>query len=178
MPTVSGKSEVAAYMGALPEQIAKMMRGAARVGGKVIAEEAKARSESDEVRDAVIVRTKLDGVRATVTVTIESGWAMARAIWLEYGTSPHFISVDDSQRGGLGIGRINQRVKEANGDGSLVINGKFVGSTVWHPGARPHPFLRPALDTKQGDAIKAAQKYIDARVSRSGIALDAEGADE
>lgn len=179
MPTVSGKGEVAAYMAGLPSQITKVLSGAARIGGKVIAEEAKARSESDEVSEAVIVRTKQDdGGRVTVTVTVKPGWPMARAIWLEYGTSPHFISVDDSQRRGLGIRRINQKVNEAKGDGSLVINGKFVGATVWHPGARPHPFLRPALDTKEDDAIKAAQNYINARVSRKGIALDAEGTDE
>src|SRR3546814_8055374 len=91
------------------------------------------------------------------------------APWLEYGTDPHFISVDDSQRDGMSVRKVNQKVTAAGGDGSLVINGHFVGTTVFHPGARPPPFLRPALDIKEGAAIQAAQNYITARVSKVGI---------
>ena len=50
-----------------------------------------------------------------------------------------------------------------------MINGHFVGTAVHHPGARPHPFLRPALDTKEGEAIAAAQSYINGRVWPAGI---------
>jgi len=93
-------------------------------------------------------------------------------LWLEYGTAPHLISVDDSQRQGLSVRRVNDRVNA----GSLVINGNFVGTTVHHPGARPHPFMRPALDTKEGEARAAAQSYINSRISRSGIRTDEVGA--
>ena len=176
MASVKGRSDVRSFMASLPEQLAtRVLRGAARAGGKVIAAEAEARSHSDIVSENIITRTKVEDTRVRVAVTVKPGWAMTRAIWEEYGTAPHFISVDDSQRNGLGIKRINQKVKEAKGDGSLVINGKFVGATVWHPGAKPHPFLRPALDTKEADAITAAQHYITARVSRTGIKGSDEG---
>jgi hypothetical protein len=40
---------------------------------------------------------------------------------------------------------------------------------VRHPGARPNPFLRPALDMKEGEAVAAAQDYITSRIGASGI---------
>lgn len=178
MVTVRGRSEVSAYLAALPEQITKVLRGAGRAGGKVIADEAKDRSSSDAVANDVVVRTKNADGRIVVTVTVKPGYSWFRALWLEFGTDPHFIRVDDTQRKGRGIGRINQQVRDARGDGSLVIGGKFVGDTVWHPGARPHPFLRPALDIKEADAIAAAQAYINARVSKAGITATAEGDEE
>ena len=56
----------------------------------------------------------------------------------------------------------------------MIIGGKFVGETVWHPGAKPHPFLRPSLDIKGAEAIAAAQSYINAHVTPSGIVASAE----
>ena len=175
MPTVTGKSEVRSYMNALPGQITRMLQGAGRAGGRVIADEAKSRSASDDVAEAVIVKSRRDEGRIVVTVTVKPGYIWSRALWLEYGTDAHFISVDDSQREGRSVRRINAQTREAGGNASLVIGGKFVGSTVWHPGARPHPFLRPALDVKEQDAIRAAQAYINARVSRRGITVTDEG---
>lgn len=161
MATSRGKSEVQRYMAGLPEEIvSKMLVGAGRAGGKVIAEEAKERVISQDVADNIIVRTKREDTRVVVKIRVKSGFANSIGNWLEWGTAPHFISVDDSQRQGKSVARINALARE----GTLVINGRFVGDTVYHPGARPHPFLRPALDLKEGEAISMAQSYINARV--------------
>ncbi len=178
MATATGRAEVSAYIGGLEGKLTKLLRGSARAGGGVIAEEAKLRTASDDVRDGIIVRTKSEDRRIVVRVTVKPGWAYSRALWEEYGTSPHFISVDDSQREGQGIRRINATVGETKGDGPLVIGGKFVGKTVFHPGAQPHPFLRVSLDTKEREAIQAAQGYLNARISRGDIADMSEGDDE
>lgn len=177
MPTVRGKDGVKSYFAGLPKQISDVLRGAGRAGGRVIAEEAKDRSASDDVAADVVVRTKTDDGRIVVTVTVKPGYNWYRALWLEYGTDPHFITVDDSQRGGQGVRRINQQVRAAGGDGSLVIGGQFVGATVWHPGARPEPFLRPALDIKEAEAIRAAQAYINSRIARGRFVGKDEGDD-
>lgn len=171
MVSVRGRSEVKRFIAQLPEEIEKkVLRGAARAGGKVIADEAKLRAPSDEVREDIVIRTSgAETGRVVVKITVKPGWGRSVGIWAEYGTDPHFITVDDSQRAGQGIRRINQQVREAKGDGSLVIGGKFVGATVFHPGARAIPFLRPSLDTRKGDAITAAQGFINARISRRGI---------
>lgn len=165
MPTSKGGSEVRRYLAQLPGEIErKLLRGAGRAAAKVVAEEAKARSISSEVASAVKVKVESGDGRVTARIQVKGPGAYI-APWLEYGTSGHFISVDDSQRMGMSVGRINKQAKE----GSLVIAGAFVGTTVWHPGARPHPFLRPALDLKQGEAIAAAQSFINSRVGRGGI---------
>jgi len=173
MASAKGRTARKRYMAALPGQIMPVLRGAARSGAKVIAEEAKDRCVSSEVRNGIKVNTSADDNRAVARVRVK-GKGAYKAPWLEYGTSKHFISVDDSQRGGLGIRKINDEVKA----GSLVIAGQFVGKTVEHPGARPHPFMRPALDAKESEAIKSAQTYIDKRVRRSGIQNDDSGGEQ
>jgi hypothetical protein len=173
MVTVRGKTEVTRYINGLPGQINKVLQGAARAAAKVVADEAKSRSLSQEVSDGIGTRTKVEGGRIVCWVSVKKGWASSVGTWLEYGTSAHFISVDERQRMGMSVGRINKQVKA----GSLVINGNFVGSTVRHPGARPHPFLRPALDTKQGEALAAAQGYINSHVTGGQVVATAE-ADE
>lgn len=171
MPTVRGQNEVRRFLTSLPEQLErKVLRGAARAAAAIIAEEARERAIDDEVRDGVVIsKVKHDGDRLVVKITVRRGFARSVGFWLEWGTEPHFIAVDDRQRKGRGIGRINQQLREAKGDASLVINGQFVGKTIHHPGARPHPFLRPALDAKEREAIAAAQSFITARVTRAGI---------
>lgn len=176
MASATGRREVSAYIAGIEDKLLKrVLVGAARAGGKVVAEEAGLRTNSKEVRDAIIVRVKSEDQRVVVRVTVKEGWAFSRALWEEYGTSPHFISVDDSQREGRGIQRINTQLREADNDTSLVIGGKFVGKTVFHPGAQPNPFLRPAIDIKQRDALQAAQSHINSRVTRRGIVSSDEG---
>jgi hypothetical protein len=116
------------------------------------------------VSAAVKVKVSATPGRIVAKVQVKGPGAYI-APWLEYGTSAHFISVDDSQRQGMSVSRINK----AHKSGSLVIGGNIVGTTVLHPGARPHPFLRPALDMKGNAAVAAAQGYINSRVTKAGI---------
>lgn len=169
MPTVSGRSEVKRFIGSIPGKLtADVLRGAARAAAKVVAAEAKERSISPEVSASVKIATSSEDGRIIAKIQTKGAGAYI-APWLEYGTSPHFISVDDSQRQGMSVGRINRLSNEEGSSHSLVIGGNFVGATVFHPGARPHPFLRPALDIKEAEAIAAAQGYITSRVTRAGI---------
>lgn len=166
MPTVRGREDVKRFIAQIPQALEKkVLRGAAKAAAAIVADEAKERSISEIVSDAVLTRTKAEDGRIVVKISVKGQWPRSVGIWLEYGTSPHFISVDESQRQGMSVGRINKLQKE----GSLVIGGQFVGSTVYHPGARPHPFLRPALDIKQSEAIAAAQNYITTRLAREGL---------
>ncbi|MBD8677929.1 HK97 gp10 family phage protein [Sphingomonas sp. CFBP 13720] len=178
MVTVRGRTELKRFIADVPQLLQeKVLPGAARAAGKVIAEEAKARSQSQVVADAVEVKVRSDDGRVVARIGVakggpSKGWALSLGGWLEYGTDPHYITVDDSQRQGMSAARINLLKKR---DGVLVINGKPVGKTVLHPGAQAHPFLRPALDTKEAEAVAAAQAYINARVGRRGIISQTEG---
>ncbi|HET7255566.1 MAG TPA: hypothetical protein VFJ46_17555 [Xanthobacteraceae bacterium] len=165
MVTVRGRDEVRRFIASLPGQFErKVLRGAGRAAANVIADEARDRCISSAVKGSIKVRVDAPEGRVLAKVQTKGKGAYI-APWLEYGTSEHFISVDASQSGGRTAGRINSLHKA----GSLVINGEFVGDTVLHPGAKPFPFLRPALDVKAGEAIAAAQSYINSRISRSGI---------
>ncbi|MEG8045747.1 HK97 gp10 family phage protein [Sphingomonas aerolata] len=171
MATSRGGQAVRRYIAQLPDELEKtVLRGAARTGGKILVDGAKQRSISSDVDDAIVMKRRAEAGRITVIITVEKGWARSVANWLEYGTSSHFITVDSIQRGGMSVPRINAKTKE----GSLVIGGQFVGSTVYHPGARPHPFLRPTLDIDGAAAVAAAQGFINAHVTRSGIIGTAE----
>lgn len=165
MPKVRGRAAVKRFLTGLPAEIQnKVLRGAARAAADVVADEAKLRAPAEETREAITTRSKAEPGRITVVVTVKPGFGRSLGYWSEYGTSPHFISVDDGQRGGRGIGRINQQLKDNGGDASLVIGDRFVGSTIFHPGAQAHPFLRPALDLKRSEAIAAAQSHINSRI--------------
>ena len=154
----------------LPAALEKnVLRGAARAAANVVADEARQRCISSEVRDSIKVAGSSKDGRIIAKVQTKGEGAYI-APWLEYGTRPHFISVSDADRGGRSIKRLNKEVRE----GSLTIGGRFVGPVVHHPGARPHPFLRPALDTKEGEAVAAAQSYITMRLAGVGPFAPAE----
>jgi hypothetical protein len=169
MATVRGRDAQKRYMSGLPKSLTAVLRGAARAGAKVFSDEVKVQTPSSEVRENLRTRSQVTEGRIVVRVDVKPGWARSLANWLEYGTSPHFISVDEAQRGGRSVRRINSSANAPNGNHSLVIGGQFVGTTVLHPGARPHPVFRPVRDTKEAEAIAAAQQYINAHVKRSGI---------
>lgn len=174
MPKVSGQADVQRLFASIPANATAILRGAARAAANVVADEAKLRSISAEVTGAIKVRASTKGGTIIGKVQVRGPGAYI-APWLEYGTAPHYISVNDTDRAGRSIGRINRLGKE----GSLTIGGAFVGPSVFHPGARAHPFLRPALDTKEAEAIAAAQTYINSRVTPAGFANgDAGGDDE
>jgi hypothetical protein len=179
MVTTRGKSAVRAYIGAVPGNVEKkLLPGAARAAANVVADEARRRTQSSEVRASVKVAVGKDEGGRTVGKVQTKGPGAHLAPWEEYGTEPHLISIDDSQRNGMSINRINRLAREGDKNHSLIIGGKFVGATVMHPGARPHPFMRPSLDTKEGEALAAAQAYINGRVSPAGIKGGPEGGDE
>lgn len=164
----------------LPELfLERILPGAARAGGRVVADAAKqllggrtaetASGAKVLIASAVKVKIKRDGtiIRGKITVTGPGSYV---ARWLEYGTDPHFISV-----AGTGIGmtanRANKRLRDGDQQlhASLFINGKAVGPTVFHEGARDVPFLRPAYDLHADAIVPAMLAYMSRRVTRAGI---------
>ena len=165
MASIKGLSGVRAYNRALEDRLRRVLKGAGKVAGNVIAEEAKERTRSEAVAKGVVVKLKSDRSSIRVTVTIKPGWSMSVAIWEEYGTVAHTI-------------RVGQLPSDGGRQRSLVIDDQFVGKVVEHPGAKPHPFLRPALDLKADEAIRAAQAYLNARIVRGRVITTSERDDE
>lgn len=165
----------------LPELfVERILPGAAKAGGLVIADAAKQllgtrRAETGSgakvlIADSVKVKVRRNGSIITARVTLIGPGAYVGR-WLEYGTSGHFITVAAEAREGRTARRINRQI--AAGDeqvkASLFINGKPVGPSVYHPGAKPHPFLRPASDNNEDAAKGAALAYMAQRVTKAGI---------
>jgi hypothetical protein len=72
-----------------------------------------------------------------------------RAKFIEYGTAPHVITVQKAAPATL------PRKGLANKE-----TGQFFGKKVNHPGTAPHPFLRPALDSKGPEALDIMGKVL------------------
>ena len=171
--TITGLADLKNLLATLPAKIENnILRGAMRAGAGVIAEEAKRLVPSgpgrpgdvNHLRDSIKFSARSEPGLVTAKVQTKGPGAY-KAPWIEFGTAAHYISVDDDVRDGLTVKRINRKV----GEGSLVINGHFVGKSVHHPGARKIPFMRPAVDNKQGEAIEAISAYITQRCTKAGI---------
>jgi hypothetical protein len=176
MATVKGQAEVSAMLAKLPAQIERVLRGAVRQAATVVAEDARERCVDDLVRAAIKVtvpRGTATPGRAVARIEVKGKGAFVGP-WLEYGTTPHIISVKGGALDGKGVRQLNREAKER----SLVIGGHFVGPEVQHPGARPEPFLRPAMDAKEAAARDAAQAFINKRLRLDGSAADDDPTDD
>jgi hypothetical protein len=145
-----------------------ILRGALKAGAEEYAEGARENCRSDEVRDTIKVSSRSEPGIVSAKVQTKGPGAF-KAPWLEHGTDPHFISVDDELSGGRTVSRINRLAKEPDSSHSLVIGGEFAGSTVFHPGAKSHPFMRPAVDTREAEAIAAISNHIATKLTKEGL---------
>lgn len=156
---VKGGEDLAKFLRDLPEDLRrKAMRRAIGRAANVIRDEARllAPKRTGKMAKSIktVTRTKGTMVKATIRLRGKHSYL---GLWAEYGTSPHYIG----KAGGLS-GR--QLTKRAKADGTLgqtkmQINGQFV-TLVYHPGARPRPFMRPALASKASEAVQTFGDYI------------------
>lgn len=161
--TISGLSELQALLDQLPANVEKkLMRGALRAGQVVVANYAKSRApvatpsdvaarqygaSAGSLRDSIRVST---GVRnGKVTATVKAGSKSAYyARWVEFGTAAHLIQAKNGK--------------------SLTFGGHEYKS-LHHPGAKMHPFMRPALDwasNGSGPALAAVAAYMNGKITK------------
>lgn len=144
---IKGGKELMTVLSSLPAKIERnIMRSALNQGAKVIQAEAKANVpvESGELRDSIKRSTRAERGRIKSNVTTKLFYAR----FVEFGTAAHQIKGKDG--------------------GYLFFKDRLVRS-VNHPGARAKPFLRPALDAKAADAIRAVGEQIGRRLTKVGI---------
>lgn len=126
------------------------MRSALRAGAAVYLAEVKQNIpvEHGALRQSARITTKKsrDG---SVSASVKVGNRQAfYAHMVEFGTRAHIIA---PKRGAMQIG------------------GQFVAGAVQHPGARPHPFMRPAADAQFSAAVAAVQKKVRDRLRAQGL---------
>lgn len=143
---VTGLKELGQFLDTLPEKLRKnVVRGALRKGMNEVKPVAVAgvHSISGLLAAGLKVGTRARGgtVYATLKATGKHAYI---ARWVEYGTAAHTITAKDRK--------------------ALSLGGVFFQS-VQHPGARPKPFLRPALDQQANAAVVAAAEYMRERLA-------------
>lgn len=157
--TIQGLSELDQALSDFPVLLQKkVLRGALRAGQKVFLDEAKAHVpvKSGALRDSLRISTRIRGAIVSATLTVGSKIAFY-AHMVEFGTLAHFI-----------------KPKFAKALGFL---GVFVEG-VHNPGAQKKPFMRPALDTKQGQAVEAFAGYMRNRLEKESVKQLAAQADQ
>lgn len=189
---VKGLSDLNKFLQELPAKVeANVLRGALYAGAKVVRDEAKrlapvapptaknrrlyggrAGALRDSIRAGAMVDKRAGKVMAYIRAGSHGKGRKAKgltdayyATWVEYGTQAHWIKATYTKSLAL---RPNSRASSGFAKRwvrSLVIGGNFVGPSVRHPGARPKPFMRPALHTKARDAVMAAAVYMRQRLA-------------
>jgi len=144
---VSGLSELDKLLKELPAKVERnIMRGAMRAGAKVFADRAKQMVpvRSGQLRGSIKVSTR--SKRGRVSATVRAGGKKAfYAHMVEFGTARHFIKPRKRK--------------------SLFFAG-LAREVVDHPGSTPKPFMRPALDGGQAEAVNAVADYIRKRLAK------------
>lgn len=148
--TIVGGRQLAEMLRTLPVKIEKnIMRSALRAGANEIRKEARERVPVDSGQLYRSIKVSTGSKRGRITAKLKAGGRLApHAHLVEYGTRPH-------------------KIVARNGSG-LTVGGSVVRE-VDHPGARPQPFMRPALDAKSGEAIAAVAAKVRERLTAQGI---------
>lgn len=147
---VKGLDALQKFLDTVPVKIEKnIMRGALRAGMNVVKPVAQSNVHSVSwlLAKGLKVGTRARG--GTVTANLKATGPHAFiARFLEYGTAAHVIS-----------GKV----------GGMLSFGGVVRRAVNHPGARPKPFMRPALDAQSQPALIATGNYVRGRLTKDGL---------
>lgn len=144
---VKGLSDLQKLLDTLASKVEKnVMRGALRAGMKPIqaAARAKIHNVSGELSKGLAIGTRVRGARVVARLRARGAHAHIAHL-VEFGTKAHFIKAPHL--------------------GALLLPGGLLVSDVFHPGAAPKPFMRPALDSQAQAAVVAAAEYIKARLT-------------
>lgn len=162
---IIGLSEMNEFLQTLTVKLEKkMLRGGMRAGANVIAKRAKELCPVSEpnaenkkkynlykgaLRDTIRVSTTIK-LGAVIAIIKAGGKAKRGAIvyyvhMVESGTAAHLIKPTKAR--------------------SLLINGKNRES-IQHPGTKPQPFMRPAMDTSADAAVVAMGEYLADKIAK------------
>lgn len=147
---VKGLADLQKFLDELPVKMEKnIMRGALRAGMKEIAPLAAANVHSVSGKLAAGLKIGTSAKGGTVMAKLRTkGPHGYLARFVEFGTAAHYIPAKK---------------------GSALSFGGLLVKSVSHPGAKPHPFMRPALDQQAQAAVVASAEYIKTRLTKQGL---------
>ena len=157
---IRGGRELQEFLSSLPAKLEQnILRSALSAGARVVAKEAKAKvpvsppnsrnarlygAYAGALQKSIKVVSRSKNGRITASVKVGDKIAYY-AKWVEFGTWAHSIKKGAKRKAGT------------------------VETGVPHPGARPRPFLRPAFDEKQAEAVAAVAAQVRKRLTKEGI---------
>ena len=146
---IKGGKELILALRGFPVKIERqVMQVALLDGAKVIAKEVRKnvpKDSGDLKRSIKVLRGKDKKQKGQVAARVRAGDKKAfYAHMIEYGTAAHVI-----------------KGKKGNNLIFTASDGKSVNiRSVNHPGISAHPFMRPAIDTKEKEAVRAVGNRI------------------
>lgn len=160
---VQGLAELQKMLQAFPVNIEKnVMQGGLRAGLRVMQVEARALAPVDDgdLRKSIRIKSnrkaqKRGFARMDLIAGDKTAWY---SHLIEFGTASFYTGNGKSVRKPY-------KIKPKKGKKGLTVGGKVVRSVV-HPGIRPQPFMRPVVDTKSEQALKAFADYLRARIPK------------
>lgn len=163
---VRGLKELHAMLQQLPVRIERnIMRGAIRAGANVFRDAAR---QAAPVHDGDLkrsIKTSSTNVKKG-KVTVNVGTDLFYARMVEFGTATYYTGNGRTVGGPYYIpkrdkaGKSSKRKKKAVKFGNVIVN------TVVHPGIKPQPFMRPALDSATQSAIATFADYVRVRLDK------------
>lgn len=172
---IEGGRELDDLLRTLPEKMQKNVnRAGLRAGAVVLLDQVK---QNIPVKSGNLRKTARISSRAkngAVSVSVKAGGKVKGidawyARLVEFGTRPHLVQVSEKDRGINGRTGRAVSVTTVNRRRSLMIGTTLVGPSVQHPGSRARPFMRPAIDAKLPEALKAITAKIRERLNKQGL---------
>jgi HK97 gp10 family phage protein len=175
---IKGGRELDQLLQTIPVKLEKnIMRSALGMGARVIMREAKSLAPvgapsntnakkyggyAGALKDSVRVKsgfTKKGEAYASVKAggRTKRGADVFYAHIVEFGARSHMIKPNKKKH--------------------MEIGGKFVAGEVSHPGIRAQPFMRPAVDAKANDAVRAVENQVRKRIQKEGLDVPAPSED-
>ena len=179
---VKGLRELDMFLSALPRN---MQKGAYRAGltaaAKPIRDEARLRAPKRTGKMARAIRTgsprqNPDG-SFSIMISVDGNDHAFLGLFHEYGVSPHYIAAGSASFGGVASSprRLTAAARREGASdvasGKLKIGAQLISGAVMHPGHGAQPFMRPALDIRADDAVRAfGQRIKDYIEGKTGFA--------
>jgi HK97 gp10 family phage protein len=159
---VVGLSELKKQMQALPAKVeGNIMRSALTAALKVIQKEALANvpQKSGALRNSIKIKfDRKSAKRGFVQVDLTAGDSKAYyAHMVEYGTASFYTGKGSS------VGKAYTIAPKSKN--FLSFFGQPIKEVI-HPGSKPKPFMRPAVDSSTGQALKVMSEYIAKRLPK------------
>lgn len=155
---VKGLADLDKFLSALPKNMQKQAyRQALTAAARPIRDEARllAPKETGKMAKSIKTGSSRQNQDGTFSITVRlDGEHAYLGTFHEYGVAAHLIAST-----GKGEGRVAVK-KAAEGTGTvkngvMKIGDRYVSGVIRHPGHAAHPFMRPALDAKADEAVKA-----------------------